>query len=95
MISRNTLSATTASVAPASLAAFLSPGDLGDLLGVSRMTILRMRRDGGGPPFIRVGRSVRYAKSSVDAWIVAGEQTRREKPKPAKRKALVERRTQP
>ena len=51
---------------------FLTDQQLADLLGVTSRTTLRWRRDGGGPPFVRVGlRYVRYRRGDVDAWAAA------------------------
>ena len=51
---------------------FLTDQGLADLLGVTTRTTLRWRREGGGPPFIRVGvRYVRYRRPDIDAWTAA------------------------
>ena len=48
---------------------FLTDQQLANLLGVTTRTTLRWRRDGGGPPYVRVGlRYVRYRRADVDAW---------------------------
>ena len=48
---------------------FLTDEELAQLLGVTTRTTLRWRRDGGGPPYVRVGlRHVRYRRRDVDAW---------------------------
>ncbi|WP_373875211.1 helix-turn-helix transcriptional regulator [Methylorubrum podarium] len=38
-------------------------------LGVHRLEKLRI--SGGGPEFIKLGRSVRYERAALDAWIAA------------------------
>ena len=48
---------------------FLSDQQLADMLGVTTRTTLRWRRDGGGPPYVRLGpRYIRYRAMDVDAW---------------------------
>lgn len=50
----------------------LNERQVAQLLGVSAMTVLRMRRDGTGPAFVRVGpRFVRYNLADVEAWLGA------------------------
>jgi predicted DNA-binding transcriptional regulator AlpA len=44
---------------------------LAKLTGRSRKTLQKDRVRGGGVPFIRFGRSVRYRLSDVQAWIVS------------------------
>jgi predicted DNA-binding transcriptional regulator AlpA len=38
-------------------------------MNMSHSWLRRSRVDGNGPPFIKLGRSVRYRKSDVDAWL--------------------------
>jgi excisionase family DNA binding protein len=38
-------------------------------LGIHRDSLRRFRRVGGGPPFTRIGRSVRYRLEDIDAWM--------------------------
>lgn len=39
---------------------------------ISRRTLQRMRRDGGGPPFVRLGaRRVGYPAAALAQWIAA------------------------
>lgn len=33
------------------------------------ITLAKLRCSGGGPPFLKLGRSVRYALADVDAWL--------------------------
>lgn len=48
----------------------LNEREVARLLGVSTMTVLRMRRDGTGPAFVRVGpRFVRYNLADVEQWL--------------------------
>jgi excisionase family DNA binding protein len=52
----------------------LTQQQLADELQVSVRTLERWRQEGTGPAFIRVGRSPRYRRSDIDAWL---EQQRR------------------
>lgn len=46
----------------------LSPADLARRQQVSPHTIYRWRRTGTGPPYMRIGRHVRYRMADVTAW---------------------------
>ena len=51
---------------------FLTDAETARLLRVSRRTLLRWRRDGGGPAYIRAGaRRVLYGRVVVDNWAAA------------------------
>jgi excisionase family DNA binding protein len=39
------------------------------VLGISSVTATKWRAKAKGPPFIKVGRLVRYRRSDVDAWL--------------------------
>lgn len=41
------------------------------LLGISSVTATKWRAKAKGPPFIKVGRLVRYRRSDIDAWLRA------------------------
>lgn len=63
----------------------LSPAQVGELLGLSRSTVDRMRREGKGPPWIKVsgeighsGGRIRYRRSDIEAYL----QSRRVVPAP-------------
>jgi excisionase family DNA binding protein len=47
----------------------LTQQQLADELQVSLRTLERWRQQGTGPAFIRVGRSPRYRRADVDAWL--------------------------
>jgi predicted DNA-binding transcriptional regulator AlpA len=49
----------------------LGPSDVGALLGLPTATLANWRCAGKGPPFLRVGRHVRYRRGDVDTWINA------------------------
>lgn len=41
------------------------------MLGLSMITVYKMRRDGKGPPFLRFGRTIRYRRADVEAWMAS------------------------
>jgi hypothetical protein len=49
----------------------LTDYDLARAIGRARKTLQKDRLRGGGVPFIRVGRLVRYRQSDVAMWIAA------------------------
>jgi predicted DNA-binding transcriptional regulator AlpA len=49
----------------------LDDRDLERLTGSKRSTWQKRRLSGDGPPFIRLGRLVRYRRSEVEAWLAA------------------------
>jgi excisionase family DNA binding protein len=49
----------------------LDPGEVSTLLGLPVATLANWRCAGKGPPFLRVGRHVRYRRRDVDRWIDA------------------------
>ena len=53
---------------------------LANELQVSIRTLERWRKDGTGPAFIRVGRSLRYRRSDIDAWLTQQRRSRSEQP---------------
>jgi excisionase family DNA binding protein len=50
---------------------FLDERSLCALLAISSVTATKWRAQAKGPPFIKVGRLVRYRRSDVDAWLRA------------------------
>ena len=42
-------------------------------LGISKSTLakFRMTKNGNGPAYLKLGRSVRYLKEDLDAWLTA------------------------
>jgi excisionase family DNA binding protein len=56
---------------------WLSEQELADYLDVSLSTVIRMRREGTGPPVVMVGRRPRYLRKEVDAWIARGGSAQR------------------
>ncbi len=58
-------------IAREGLAPLLGPGDLSQLLGVPVATLANWRCAGHGPPFLKVGRHVRYRSDDIAAWVDA------------------------
>jgi excisionase family DNA binding protein len=50
-------------------AALLTPNRLADRLGISPRTLQDWRSRKVGPPWIRVGRVIRYREEDVNEWI--------------------------
>jgi excisionase family DNA binding protein len=48
---------------------WLTPKEAAALLALHPDTLRRYRREGGGPPFTRIGRVVRYSLAAVEAWM--------------------------
>jgi predicted DNA-binding transcriptional regulator AlpA len=55
---------------PFDLDNLLTEAELSKLLGISRPTLVRHRRFGTGPTFVRLSaRRIGYRRSAVDAWL--------------------------
>ena len=54
----------------------LTQQQLADELQLSLRTLERWRQQGTGPAFIQVGRSPRYRRADVDAWLDCQRRTR-------------------
>ena len=50
--------------------------ELAEQIGVPIKSLQRWRSYGGGPAFVKIGRSVRYRPASVEAWLLEREVTR-------------------
>lgn len=50
-------------------AQFLDTIQAAEYLGLQKTTLEAWRCRGGGPRFVKLGRSVRYRQSDLDAWI--------------------------
>jgi predicted DNA-binding transcriptional regulator AlpA len=48
-----------------------------DFLGTTVPQLTRLRWEGKGPSYVRLGRSIRYRWSDVDAWVEANVQSGR------------------
>jgi excisionase family DNA binding protein len=47
----------------------LTQSDVAKLLCLSERTLERLRVSGGGPHFVKAGRSVRYREADLEEWI--------------------------
>lgn len=54
---------------PPALAALLTEKDLAAMAQVSPALLQKLRREGGGPAFVRIGTAVRYPANAVGAWL--------------------------
>lgn len=59
----------------AAQAPLLTPGEVATRLHVAEQTLAQWRWKGVGPPFLKVGRAVRYAPQDLERWI--SQNTRR------------------
>lgn len=55
--------------APAGAIEYLTEYEFAELVRVSYPTVRRWRATGTDPPALRIGRSIRYPRSSVLAWL--------------------------
>ncbi len=55
--------------------AALYPAEASFLTGKSLRTLEAERLKGGGIPFLKVGRAVRYLRGDVDRWVTASRRT--------------------
>lgn len=60
-----------------SIETLLKPRELAELLQVSRFTLAHWRRPAvaSGPPYIQVGRAIRYRRTDVERWLRERDQT--------------------
>ena len=54
---------------PAVIATLMTPKDAANVLKVSLSWLAKARMRGDGPPYIRVGRSIRYADLALMQWM--------------------------
>ena len=70
MSSKDILSPKTPSAKPpAVIATLMTPNDAATVLKVSLSWLAKARMRGDGPPYIRVGRSIRYADGALTQWM--------------------------
>ena len=50
------------------MAVYLTTKDAAHMLGLHPDTLRRLRRIGGGPRFVRIGRAVRYRADDIEVW---------------------------
>jgi len=53
---------------------YLTTREAAELLGLTVKSLEARRARGNGPPFVRIGRLIRYLRSAVLAWIQGGPQ---------------------
>ena len=54
---------------PAAIATLMTPNDAATVLKVSLSWLAKARMHGDGPPYIRVGRSIRYSDAALMQWM--------------------------
>ena len=50
----------------------LKPDEAGAYLGFTAGWLAKLRMNGSGPKYSKLGLKIRYARSDLDAWIAAG-----------------------
>jgi excisionase family DNA binding protein len=50
--------------------ALLNTEDAAKRLSISRSTLEKLRVTGGGPPYLKLGRSVRYRAEDISRWLL-------------------------
>ena len=55
------------------LAEYCDTAGAASLLGISASTLTKRRMDGGGPPFVKFSKLVRYHVPTLRAWAAARE----------------------
>jgi predicted DNA-binding transcriptional regulator AlpA len=73
----------TSKVAPKSTSpaiVLLTPKEAATLLKVSLSWLPKARMRGDGPPFIRIGRSIRYAEATLLQWMRAQQRVSTDHP---------------
>lgn len=48
---------------------YFNARELAQHLGISMPTVQRWRKEGKGPPYIKIGQIIRYEKQAVEAWL--------------------------
>jgi len=51
------------------MARYLTEKETGKRIAVSRSTLRKWRREGWGPPYVKLGRIVRYPLRSLENWV--------------------------
>ena len=55
---------------------FLTEAELSNLTNIPRKSLQRLRKEGGGPPWVRFGqRTIRYPKDQFQKWVEEYTQT--------------------
>jgi hypothetical protein len=63
------------SVAPIAIETLLLPEEAGKILKLSLSWLAKARGNNSGPPFVRIGRAIRYQKSGLQEFIKAQTHT--------------------
>jgi excisionase family DNA binding protein len=50
-------------------ALYLTEKQTGKRIAVSRSALRKWRREGVGPPYVKLGRMVRYPRAELDKWL--------------------------
>ena len=53
----------------------LTPADASACIGLAEQTLARMRVEGRGPRFLKLGSRVFYKRSAIDEWLKERERT--------------------
>jgi predicted DNA-binding transcriptional regulator AlpA len=70
MSSKDILSPKTpSSKPPATITTLMTPNEAAAVLKVSLSWLAKARMRGDGPPYIRVGRSIRYGEAALIQWM--------------------------
>ena len=56
-------------IAPSAIDPLLSDREVASITGRARSTLQKDRKQGGGLPYIRLGKQVRYRRSDVERWL--------------------------
>ena len=54
---------------PTAIPTLMTPNEAAEILKVSLSWLAKARMRGDGPPYIRVGRSIRYAEAALVQWM--------------------------
>lgn len=52
-----------------------SAKQIASVLKISEVTLARMRCEGSGPAYVKLGRSVKYRPSDIETWLKACTRT--------------------
>lgn len=73
-------SKTLAAKPPTVIATLMTPKDAAEILKVSLSWLAKARMRGDGPPYIRVGRSIRYAEAALIQWMKSRQRSSTSEP---------------
>ncbi len=51
--------------------AFVNTHEAAEYLGLAEITLQIWRQNGNGPPYVKIGRAVRYSLQDLDEWVNA------------------------